>query len=438
MKYFGTDGIRSTFNKSFPNENFAYSLAEALTSFILKKQIQGRQIVIGHDTRPSGKLLLNAFLQGLHANGFTGLSAGVIPTPALAYATMKKKMSMGVMITASHNPVQDNGFKFFTSLGTKLSDSEEAEIENMILQNHRPRIKQDSKSLEIIDSYLDHLMNFFPRDLLKNKIVVIDLSNGATQKTTPRLFEKLGADVRVYNDGPSEINAGVGSEYPSMMAGKVKELKADFGIAHDGDGDRVIFCDSAGNVIPGDKILGLLAINEKKQHRLLNNAMVATIHSNSGLDASLKERGISLHRADVGDRKVAEMMRNRGCNIGGESSGHVVASDYLPTGDGLLTALLVARASYESKRTIDSLSEDIVLWPSFEGSFKVKEKLPIQECDLLSSNLSKVKISLGNQGRVLLRYSGTELKIRLLVEAIEQNKAKEAYDSLAKTIVKSL
>jgi len=438
MKYFGTDGIRSTFNKSFLNENFAYSLAEALTSFILKKQIQGRQIVIGHDTRPSGKLLLNAFLQGLHANGFTGLSAGVIPTPALAYATMKKKMSMGVMITASHNPVQDNGFKFFTSLGTKLSDSEEAEIENMILQNHRPRINQDSKSLEIIDSYLDHLMNFFPRDLLKNKIVVIDLSNGATQKTTPQLFERLGAEVRVYNDGSGEINAGVGSEYPSMMTKKVKELKADFGIAHDGDGDRVIFCDSVGNVIPGDKILGLLAINEKKQNRLLNNGLVATIHSNSGLDASLQDRGISLHRADVGDRKVAEMMRNQGCNIGGESSGHVVASDYLPTGDGLLTALLVARASYESKRTIDSLSEDIVLWPSLEGSFKVKEKIPIRDCDLLSSILYKLKVSLGHQGRVLLRYSGTEPKIRLLVEAIDQNKAKEAYNLLAKTIVKSL
>jgi phosphoglucosamine mutase len=438
MKYFGTDGIRSTFNNSFLNEDFAFSLAEALASFILKKQIKERQVVIGHDTRPSGKLLLNAFLLGLNNKGFTGISAGVIPTPALAFATMKKKMAMGVMITASHNPVQDNGFKFFTSLGTKLSDSEEAEIENMIFQNRRPKIVHDSKSLEIIDSYIDHLMNFFPQDLLKNKKVVLDLSNGATQKTTPRLFEKLGAEVKVYNDGSGKINDGVGSEYPSMMANKVKELKADFGIAHDGDGDRVIFCDSGGNIIPGDKILGLLAINEKQQHRLINNGLVATIHSNSGLDASLKERGIKLHRAEVGDRKVAEMMRERGCNIGGESSGHVVASDYLPTGDGLLTALLVARASYESKRTIDSLSEDIVLWPSLEGSFKVKEKIPIQECDLLSSTLSNLKVSLGNQGRVLLRYSGTEPKVRLLVEAIEQNKAKEAYDSLSKTIVKSL
>lgn len=438
MKYFGTDGIRATFKNSFLNEDFAFSLAQALASFMLKNKIKGKEVLIGRDTRPSGKLLQNAFCQGLHERGFIGISAGMIPTPTLAFATMENKMAMGVMITASHNPVQDNGFKFFSSLGTKLSNQEEGDIENMIFENKTKFLDLESRSVETIDSYLEYLMNHFPQDILRNKRIVVDLSNGATQKTTPTLLKKLGAEVKVLNLGDGDINAGVGSEYPTKMANQVKELRADFGAAHDGDGDRVIFCNSKGVIIPGDKILGLLAINEKQNGRLHSNGFVATIHSNSGLDASLKSHGITLHRSDVGDRKVAEMMRDRSCNFGGESSGHIVASDYLPTGDGLLTVLLVARACYETKKTIDSLSSEITLWPSLEGSYEVKEKIPIEECDLLSSTLSNVKASLKNKGRILLRYSGTEPKIRLLVEATELERAKLAFDSLAKIIVKSL
>ena len=268
--------------------------------------------------------------------------------------------------------------------------------------------------------------------------MVVDVSNGATHETSPLLLEKLGAETKIFNNGTGDINAGVGSEYPLMMASKVKELNADFGIAHDGDGDRVIFCDSKGNIIPGDKILGILALNEHQNQRLNNNGFVATIHSNSGLDASLQKHGIVLHRSDVGDKNVAALMRQKGLNMGGESSGHVVASDYLPTGDGLLTALLVARISYEKKQSIDLLSEEIVLWPSVEGSFKVKEKKPIEDCNDLNSSLLAVKSSLGKNGRVLLRYSGTEPKIRLLVEAIDKNITQTAYDRLAYAINKCL
>ena len=438
MKYFGTDGIRSTFGKSFLNENFSFALGQALGGFMKKNNIHGKKVLIGRDTRPSGKVLLDTFNQGLKENGFYGFSAGILPTPALAFGVIEKKMSMGVMITASHNPTQDNGFKFFSALGKKLTDSEEESIEKRILIKNRKFQSHATKSLEVLDSYINYISGLFPKDLLKNKRVVVDLSNGATQHSTPIVLKNLGADVHTLSSGSGAINDGVGSEHPEIMSQKVKDLNADFGFAHDGDGDRVIFCNSTGEVIPGDKILGLLAIHEDKHNRLPNKGFVATIHSNSGLDASLKERGINLFRANVGDRKVAEMMRKECLHLGGESSGHIVASKYLPTGDGLLTALLVTRACYESKKSIHSLSKQITLWPSVEGSFTVKEKIPIEDCAELNSTFQKVKGFLGEQGRILLRYSGTETKLRLLVEAVNPEKANKAYQSIAKIIEKAL
>ena len=264
MKYFGTDGIRSTFGKSFLNEKFSFALGEALARFMKEKKIYGKKVLIGRDTRPSGKMLLNSFCQGLKTHGFSGISAGILPTPALAFGVILEKMAMGVMITASHNPYQDNGFKFFSALGTKLSDSEEESIEkNILIKDVIPTIIE-IQSVEILNSYINYILEIFPRDLVKNKKIVIDLSNGATQQTTPFILKKLGAEIHPINSGSGAINEGVGSENPQIMSQKVREIKADFGIAHDGDGDRVIFCDSFGEVIPGDKILGLLAIHEKK------------------------------------------------------------------------------------------------------------------------------------------------------------------------------
>ncbi len=438
MKYFGTDGIRSTFEKTFLNENFSFALGEALGKFMKEKNIQGNKVLIGRDTRPSGKILLSSFNQGLKENGFYGISAGVLPTPALAFGVMEKKMSMGVMITASHNPAKDNGFKFFSAEGKKLSNSEEESIEKKIYIKKRKLQVIETESIEIIDSYIKYILGLFPANMLKQKKIVIDLSNGATQQTTPIVLRELGAEIYTINLNSGEINEKAGSEHPKIMSQKVKELDADFGFAHDGDGDRVIFCNSNGEVIPGDKILGLLAINEDKHNRLPQKGFVATVHSNSGLDASLKKKGINLHRADVGDRKVAEMMREKCLNLGGESSGHVVASQYLPTGDGLLTALMVTRASYESKQSIHSLSSQIILWPSVEGSFLVKQKIPIKDCEELHSIFLKAKVSLGEHGRILLRYSGTEPKIRLLVEAVDSEKANNAYQAIAEIIEKTL
>jgi phosphoglucosamine mutase len=223
-----------------------------------------------------------------------------------------------------------------------------------------------------------------------------------------------------------------------MMAEKTIHEGADFGIAHDGDGDRAIFCDSMGKIVHGDILLGLLAIHEHSQNRLKSNTFIATIHSNSGLEASLRRHKISVSLSEVGDKSVAELMKKKNSNFGGESSGHLVASDFLPTGDGLITALLIARVMVESNRPLNKLCEQITLWPSFEGSFLVNKKIPIDTCHPLKTELDLIRNDLGEQGRILLRYSGTEPKIRLLVESINKSKAHSAYNSLAKTIKKTL
>ena len=438
MKYFGTDGIRARVNNSFLKQNFALSLGEAVGMFVKKNNPTNSTILIGRDTRSSGDMLLQAFAQGLSNLNCQAISIGIVPTPALAQSVISNKSALGVMITASHNPEHDNGFKFFSSLGTKLSDADEVAIEQMILVNEEPIIHQPVKVTSVIDSYSSHILSLFPKNLLTGKKIVVDLSYGATINTTPSILSKLGAEVVTLSKEGGKINDGVGSEFPQNMAKKTILEGADFGIAHDGDGDRAIFCDSMGQVIHGDRILGLLAIHEHSKNRLKSNTFIATIHSNSGLEASLRRYKISVSLSEVGDKKVAELMKKKNSNFGGESSGHLVASDFLPTGDGLITALLVARAMTESKKPINNLAEKISLWPSFEGSFPVNKKIPVEMCLPLKNEIDLVKKDLQDQGRILVRYSGTEPKIRLLVESIDKSKAQSAYNRLAKTIKKTL
>ena len=438
MKYFGTDGIRDRVNNTFLNQNFALSLGEAVGMFVKKNNPTNSTILIGRDTRSSGEMLLQAFAQGLNNLDCQAISIGIVPTPVLAHGVIINKCALGLMITASHNPEHDNGFKFFSPLGTKLSDADELAIEQMILINEKPIIHQPVKVSSVIDSYSSHILSLFPKNLLYGKKIVIDLSYGATRNTSPSILSKLGAEVVTLSKEGGRINDAVGSEFPQNMAKKTILEGADFGIAHDGDGDRAIFCDSLGQVIHGDKILGILAIHEHSKNRLKSNTFIATIHSNSGLEASLRRYKISVSLSGVGDKKVAELMKKKNSNFGGESSGHLVASDFLPTGDGLITALLVARAMVESKKPLNNLAEKITLWPSFEGSFLVSKKIPVERCPPLKDDLELVRKDLGDQARILIRYSGTEPKIRLLVESIDKSKAEYAYNRLAKTIKKTL
>ena len=293
-------------------------------------------------------------------------------------------------------------------------------------------IRETSNSAKYL--YFDHLVKNFPKGILKGKKIVADLANGATKETTPRILSDMGAKVISINTGNGKINDFVGSEYPSVLSDEVKQNSADFGIAHDGDGDRVIFCDSKGRIIKGDKILGLLAIHEKKQGRLPSNSIVATIHSNSGLQHSLKKYEITVHTSNVGDRFVAQKLKEINATLGGESSGHIIANNIAPSGDGLLTALLISRVLYESATSLFELAEQISLWPSKEGSFFVKEKIPLDSCYSLKKGLENANRILNNDGRILLRYSGTEPKIRLLVEAKESTVVEKIFTKIAKII----
>jgi phosphoglucosamine mutase len=439
MNYFGTDGIRGPYGGPVINENFARSLGGALGSHLITSEKGEQHILLGRDTRPSGESLQNAFAQGLQDHGFNPLDAGIIPTPALANAVMNGKLCMGAMITASHNPSQDNGFKLFSGEGEKLSTQEENLIESQIdLSKNLATRTVDLPKHNALEEYVGRTVGFFPDGFLKGYKVVADLANGATIGTTTKVLAHFGAEVLSMHEGEGIINENSGSEHPKLMQEKVRQTGSHFGLAHDGDGDRVVFADEKGFIIHGDQILGLLALDAGSKSSLKGEGLVATEHSNSGLEESLMKHGLKLFRSPVGDRNVAALMKEKGCNLGGESSGHVVSSDYLPTGDGLYTALLVAHAMARNSKTLQELARSIILWPSKVGALTVKEKIPLAEKPELVKSLEIAQLQLGQQGRILLRYSGTEPKIRLLVEGKQEKLVTEIFGILFNIIEKTL
>ena len=440
MKYFGTDGIRGKYGGPTVNESFAYSFGRALSDFLKDSTEQAGKVLLGRDTRPSGESLMAALSSGLEDGGSRAFDSGILPTPALAFGVLDSEFELGIMITASHNPSPDNGFKIFSGKGEKLSVEQEKFIESvldrsLLLPEKR---KLPSEKPDLVQGYLGRLMALFPENFLEGLKIVADLANGATIETTPKALSRFGAQVYAVNEGEGIINERAGSEHPELMQKRVKETGADFGLAHDGDGDRVIFADGSGRLVHGDQLLGLLALDAKKEGYLKGKALVATEHSNSGLQASLSKESIDLFRSQVGDRNVALLMKEKSCNLGGESSGHVVARDYLPTGDGLYTALLVSNAIVRSGRTIENLAQAITLWPSRVGSFPVDEKIPLDEIPELADEIGRANERLGRTGRILLRYSGTEPKIRLLVESEDQKLAEEIFVGLGDAIEKIL
>ena len=436
MKYFGTDGIRGAYNSSFLNDSFAEGIGQALGIYIKKKFGSSSKVLLARDTRPSSPALLNSCTIGLQHSGVQCFHAGVLPSPALAYGVCRMKAELGVMITASHNPYTDNGIKIFSHLGDKLSPKEEEEIESILLEipdtNYHKLIA--TQRVDILDPYIQNILGFFPSDYLKGLKIAVDLANGATSHSTPTVLQKLGAEVFPIHRGDGLINANCGSEFPASLGEEVKLKECDLGVGHDGDGDRVIILDSAGNCIDGDQILGLLAIDADRRNDLRNNTIVTTIHSNSGLQCCLKDKGISLQKSDVGDRNVMSLMSQTGSNLGGESSGHIIFQNYLSTGDGLYAGLATLRAMIEQKRSVRSLAEEIELWPSISKSFSVKSKPPLSEIPSLRSALSKEEKVLGKAGRILIRYSGTEQKIRLLVEGKPKEVIKGAFHRLSDLI----
>jgi phosphoglucosamine mutase len=443
-RFFGTDGIRGKVGGPCINKKFGYGLGLAIGSFLARTDKHGATVLIGRDTRPSGEELALAIASGLFNSGCSPMSAGILPTPTLAHALVVNEMRFGIMVTASHNPASDNGFKLFDHMGRKLSKDQELAIEKQILEVSEVQFADAgllAKSLPLLNtlsSYRCHILSMLPENALSDLRIVADLSNGATAVTTPTILSELGAEVITIGAGAGPINHGVGSEHPKVLAKKVKATQADVGLAHDGDGDRVILCDNQGKVVHGDKLLGLLALHAKRTGKLSDSVLVATVQSNSGLERSLNNLDVRLARSEVGDRNVAELMRELGANLGGESSGHIIASDHLPSGDGLLSFLLASQAMLETDSPLSVLANEIDLAPCVENAYLVLEKPPLESLPELMEIVAREEKSLGKEGRVLLRYSGTEPKIRLLVEALAPNQAGDVFHTLEKALRKAL
>ena len=442
LKYFGTDGIRGEYGGKIINNNFAYSLGKAIASYLQIKEKISKPILLARDTRPSGLELLKHLIRGMGEYDMEIINLGVIPTPVLSYSASITDCCCAVMITASHNQYTDNGFKIISSEGSKLTIEEEQLIESLFetckIPNLELKVEElSSHDVNFVLKYTSNLKTKFERNFLKGIRLVVDLSNGATYKLTPEILRSFGAKVFEINNGDGIINHNCGSECVQRLQEEIKIKKANLGFAHDGDGDRVVFVDENGLVIEGDQILGILAIDKHQSKSLTSNGFVATINSNSGLSETLKKNDLSLHRSDVGDRNVYLKMKKLGCNWGGESSGHIICTDYLNTGDGLFAALSVLRC-YVKKETksFSKFCKQVKLWPSKSGAVKVKQKVPIEKLTSLQDCLKEINAKLGANGRTLVRYSGTEPKLRILVEARNRKLVNKVYAKIYETMRK--
>lgn len=433
-KYFGTDGVRGVYGGPVINDAFATQLGFAAIRWLNgnatarssatapvvgngEKPLRPR-VLIGRDTRASGAVLEQAVAKGLRAGGADVVSLGVLPTPAVARAVRTSGAQLGVVITASHNPARDNGIKFFGPGGVKLTDDAESQIESLLSDPGITPAEPVPYIEGALGDYVSAAEALLPPQSLKGWKIVLDTANGATCDTSGRVLRALGAEVIGIGDAPSgeNINAGVGSEHPAELAAKVLAVGARLGIAHDGDGDRCVLCDETGGVLDGDELLTLLATHALSQGRLVNNTLVITVQSNLGVDAAIAAAGGRVLRTNVGDRYVIERMLAEGATLGGESSGHIICSEISSTGDGLVAALKVIEVMLAMGKPLVELRGVLRKFPQLSVALKVREKLPLHDLPTLPRTIQALENELGGQGRVLVRYSGTEPKVRLLIE----------------------
>lgn len=423
---FGTDGIRGQSNTYPITPEVALQLGKAIAK-VFEKRAQGRRrALIGKDTRLSGYMLESALTSGLVSMGMDVFLVGPNPTPAVAHLTRSMNATVGIMLTASHNPFDDNGIKIFDSKGYKLSDEIEQEIEELVLHSAMTsdHIRSDrlGKAQRIDDArgrYIEFAKATIQNRTLEGLRIVLDCANGAAYLIGPWIFRELGVDViktGVEPDGLN-INLDCGALHPENIAGLVRQHRADIGIAFDGDADRVVFCDESGRLVDGDRILAIAAIDFKQRSVLAKDAVVATVMSNLGLRDALRPYGIDVVTTPVGDRHVIARMRRDGYNLGGEKSGHLIFLDHVSTGDGIIAALQVLRLMKLQDRPLSELTRCMEEYPQKLTDVRVWEKKPISELPRLSEAIRECEQSLGGSGRVLVRYSGTEKKMRILVEA---------------------
>jgi phosphoglucosamine mutase len=420
--YFGTDGVRGPYGGPVINEAFAERLGVAAGRFASRISHSGggvRRVLIGRDTRASGESLVEAIATGLASVGVQAVSLGVLPTPAVAAAVVREQAVLGVMVTASHNPAADNGIKFFAPSGMKLTDAQEFEIEQLLPAEKPAQLQRRSlHGAEGLATYLDKVRRLLPARALSGWKIVLDTANGATCTTSPVVLKEFGAQVDLIGGLPDgeNINDGVGSEHPEKLAARVKETGARLGIAHDGDGDRCVLCDERGGVLDGDEILTILATHALARGALPGKTLVITVQSNLGVDAAIRAAGGRTVRTAVGDRYVLEGMLLERATLGGESSGHVIFSEISPTGDGLVAALKVIEVMLATGKTLSELRGVMKKFPQGTLNLKVREKRELAKLPHLPVVIETLEKELGREGRVLVRYSGTEPKLRLLVE----------------------
>ena len=436
MKYFGTDGIRDRVDGPLLKEEFVYRLGRAIGRWLNKGPADAaRHVVIGRDTRASGASISLCLARGLDREGVRIFDGGICPTPAVAVAVRLLDLDAGIVITASHNPSTDNGIKVFGPGGCKLTDQDEAELEAFISGVPDEPMPVETPPMRAFDArrhYLDVHASILPQNALVGMRIVLDCANGATHRTSPELLEQLGAHLVLIGCEPDgdNINEDLGSEHPEVMARSVLEHGAQLGIAHDGDGDRVILCDHRGTILDGDAVLAVLASGWAGRGLLEGNAIVATIMSNLGLDSCLRASGVQVERVGVGDRQVFYKLKESGLILGGESSGHFISMNHLPTGDGLLAALLVLREMVTTGRSLADLARLFRPFPQLKQNLVVEEKPVLEDLPELQAGLKLLEASLEGKGRILLRYSGTEPKIRLLAEAEDEALAQQTMDKL--------
>ncbi|MBC8208402.1 MAG: phosphoglucosamine mutase [Desulfobulbaceae bacterium] len=442
-RLFGTDGIRGVANSHPMTTEIAMQVGRAI-AFIVKKKARGHSIIIGKDTRLSGYMIENALAAGICSMGVDVQLVGPLPTPGIAFMTTSMRADAGVVISASHNPFQDNGIKIFSSDGFKLPDAVEAEIEDLIFSQKmealRPVAEEVGKARRIDDAkgrYIVFLKNTVPRKYtLDDFHIVLDCAHGATYGVAPHVFRELGAKVTLMGAEPNgvNINHGCGALYPELMAAKVLEVGADIGLALDGDGDRLIVCDERGQVVGGDHIMAICAADLLDRNKLKKKTLVSTVMSNMGLEVAMRKMGGKMVRTAVGDRYVVEEMRRNGYSFGGEQSGHLVFLDHITTGDGILAGLQLLMVMLKEGKPVSELSQIMESFPQVLKNVRTRTKIDAAEIPNFSETVTRLEQQLGGTGRILVRPSGTESLLRVMVEGQDDEQINTMADELCDLI----
>ena len=443
-KLFGTDGIRGIANKEPITAETVFHIGR--TGAYLFKDEANPRILIGKDTRISGDMLEAALIAGICSAGVDVLRVGIVPTPVVAYLTRVYHANCGIVISASHNPFDHNGIKYIRGDGFKFSDSEEEEIERIYFKNHSsdewPTKKNIGRVKELagaIERYIDYIKNTLPpKFTLKRYKIVLDCANGASFMIAPRVFAELGAEMITINDKPNgtNINFNCGSVYPASLREEVLRQKANLGFSYDGDADRVIAVDEKGNIVDGDQIMAICALNLIKKTQLPNKTVVTTLMSNISFDKAIEKAGGKVIRTNIGDRYVLEMMKKVKTVLGGEQSGHIIFSRYSTTGDGLLTSLQLMKVLLEEEKPLSNLASVMEKYPQIILNYEVKDKERFFKNVCIKKFIKEIENELDGKGRIFVRASGTEPLIRILLEGEDKNKLEKISQDLREVIEK--